>query len=448
MTTGAVAGMLAKDEGYVSSNVHRPMTTILDELRWRGLLYESSEGLEDTLRRERVTLYIGFDPSADSLHIGHLLPLLTLARFQRWGHIPIALAGGGTGLIGDPSGKTQERPLLSKEQVAANVEAIKRQLAQFLDFNAGDHSALLLNNADWLTRISLIDFLRDVGKHLTVNYMLAKDSVRSRMASETGISFTEFSYMLLQAYDFAYLFEHYGCKLQAGGSDQWGNITAGIELIRRSFGQRAYGLVYPLVTKADGTKFGKTESGAVWLDPQRTSPYRFYQFWYNVDDADVGKYLKYFTWLSADEIADLEQITAQHPERRAAQQRLAREVTRMVHGETALARAEEASQALFGGALTSLSASDVADIFNDVPSTTLPRHDFAAEGVALIDALIRCGIATSRSDARRAIEGGGIYVNNVQSADVSRRLTLGDSIDGQFIVLRKGRRQYHLIRLA
>lgn len=424
------------------------MTTILDELRWRGLLYESSEGLEELLERECVTLYIGFDPSADSLHIGHLLPLLTLARFQRWGHTPIALAGGGTGLIGDPSGKTQERPLLSKEQVAANVEAIKRQLAQFLDFDAGDHSAKLLNNADWLTRMSLMDFLRDVGKHLTVNYMLAKDSVRSRMTSETGISFTEFSYMLLQAYDFAYLFEHHGCKLQAGGSDQWGNITAGIELIRRTLGQKAYGLVYPLVTKADGTKFGKTESGAVWLDPERTSPYHFYQFWYNVDDADVGKYLRYFTWLSAAEIEELEQITAHQPERRAAQQRLARDVTRMVHGETALARAEEASQALFGGSLVSLSADDVADIFEDVPSTTFLRQDLEGDGMSLIDALVRCGVATSKSDARRAVEGGGIYINNIQSVDLGRRLTLQDSIEGRFIVVRKGRRHYHLIRLV
>ncbi len=338
--------------------------------------------------------------------------------------------------------------MLSKEQVAANVEAIKRQLAQFLDFDAGDSSAILLNNAEWLTRLSLMDFLRDVGKHLTVNYMLAKDSVRSRMTSETGISFTEFSYMLLQAYDFAYLFEHHGCKLQAGGSDQWGNITAGIELIRRTLGQKAYGLVYPLVTKADGTKFGKTEAGAVWLDPQRTSPYRFYQFWYNVDDADVGRYLRYFTWLSAAEVEELEQITAHHPERRAAQQRLAREVTRMVHGETALARAEEASQALFGGSLARLSADDVADIFEDVPSTTFPRQDFEGDGAPLIDALVRCGIAVSKSDARRTIEGGGMYVNNVQSADTGRRLTLHDSIGGRFIVLRKGRRHYHLIRLV
>jgi len=424
------------------------MATILDELHWRGLLYNSSDGLAEVLTREHVTLYIGFDPSASSLHIGHLVPLLTLARFQRFGHTPIALAGGGTGLIGDPSGRTQERQLLSKAQVEENVEAIKRQLAQFIDFDAQANPARLINNADWLTRLSLMDFLRDTGKHLTVNYMLAKDSVRSRLSSETGISFTEFSYMLLQAYDFAYLFEHHGCTVQAGGSDQWGNITAGIELIRRVHGKKAYGVVYPLVTKADGTKFGKSETGTVWLDAQRTSPYRFYQFWYNTDDADAVRYLKYFTSLTAAEIQGLEQETAAQPERRAAQLHLAREVTRLVHGDAALARAEEAARALFGGVLSSLTASDVQDIFDDVPSITVPRHDLEGDGLALVDALLRCGIATSKSDARRAIEGGGIYVNNLQHADAGRRLTLNDSIDGQFIVLRKGRKNYYLMRLA
>lgn len=424
------------------------MATILDELRWRGLLYDSSDGLDDVLAREHVTLYNGFDPSASSLHIGHLVPLLTLARFQRFGHSPIALAGGGTGLIGDPSGKTQERQLLSKAQVEENVEAIKQQLAQFIDFNARENPARLINNADWLTRLPLMDFLRDTGKHLTVNYMLAKDSVRSRLSSDTGISFTEFSYMLLQAYDFAHLFEHHGCTLQAGGSDQWGNITAGIELIRRVHGKKAYGVVYPLVTKADGSKFGKSETGTVWLDAQRTSPYRFYQFWYNTDDADAVRYLKYFTWLTAGEIQELEQETAAQPEHRAAQLRLAREVTRLVHGDTALARAEEAARALFGGALSSLSARDVQDIFDDVPSTTVPRNALEGDGLPLVDALLRCGIATSKSDARRAIEGGGIYVNNLQHADTGRRLTLNDSIEGQFIVLRKGRKNYHLVRLA
>lgn len=424
------------------------MANILDELRWRGLLYDNSEGLDDVLSRESVTLYNGFDPTSNSLHVGNLVPLLTLARFQRFGHTPIALAGGGTGLVGDPSGKASERQLLSKAQVEENVEAIKGQLAQFIDFDAKSNPARLINNADWLTRLPLMDFLRDTGKHLTVNYMLAKDSVRSRLSSETGISFTEFSYMLLQAYDFAYLYEHFGCVLQAGGSDQWGNITAGIELIRRTHGQKAYGVVYPLVTKSDGTKFGKSEAGAIWLDPQRTSPYRFYQFWYNADDADVVRYLKYFTWLTSAEIGELQQEMAEHPERRAAQQRLAREVTRLVHGEAALARAEEAALALFGGALASLSAADVRDIFDEVPSTLLPRQELAGDGMALPDTLLRCNIATSKGDARRAIEGGGIYINNIQAADIARRLTLNDAIEGQFVVLRKGRKNYHLIKIG
>jgi tyrosyl-tRNA synthetase len=424
------------------------MPNIIQELRWRGLLYDCSEGVEELLARERVTLYNGFDPTADSLHVGSLVPLVGLARFQRSGHTPIALAGGGTGLVGDPSGKSQERQLLSKAQVEANVEAIKAQMAHFLDFNARGNPAKMVNNADWLAPFPLMDFLRDVGKHLTVNYMMAKDSVKSRLANETGISFTEFSYMLLQAYDFAHLFEHHGCKLQAGGSDQWGNITAGVELIRRSRGQKAYGLVYPLIAKADGTKFGKSEAGNVWLDPRRTSPYRFYQFWYNSDDADVVRYLKLFTWLPAPEIAGLEQALLDRPERREAQQRLAREMTRTVHGETALARAEDASAALFGGDLAGLSAADVRDIFDEVPASTLPRQEFEGQGLALTDLLVRAGVATSRGDARRTIEGGGAYVNNIQAGDASRRVTLGDSIEGQFIVLRKGRRNYHLVKLV
>ncbi|MEN9936097.1 MAG: hypothetical protein RLZZ387_2676 [Chloroflexota bacterium] len=424
------------------------MTTIIDDLRWRGLLYDSSEGVEEVLGRERVTLYNGFDPTADSLHVGNLVPLMGLARFQRFGHVPIALAGGGTGLIGDPSGKTAERQLLSKAQVETNVEAIKAQMSHFLDFDAKDNPAQMVNNADWLGPLPLMDFLRDVGKHLTINYMTAKDSVKSRLASETGISFTEFSYMLLQAYDFAYLYEHHGCKLQAGGSDQWGNITAGVELIRRSLGQKAYGVVYPLITKADGSKFGKSEAGNVWLDPRRTSPYRFYQFWYNADDADVARYLKIFTWLSQSEIQELEQSLAEHPERREAQQRLAQEMTRTVHGETALGRAEEASRALFGGDLGGLGADDVRDIFEEVPASTLPRQEFEGEGIALVDLLVRAGVASSKGDARRTVEGGGAYVNNQQAGDAARRVTLADSIEGQFIVLRKGRRNYHLVKLV
>jgi tyrosyl-tRNA synthetase len=424
------------------------MSNIIEELRWRELIYDGSEGVEELLTRERVTLYNGFDPTADSLHVGHLVPLIGLARFQRFGHTPIALAGGGTGLIGDPSGKTSERQLLSKAQVEANVEAIKVQLARLLDFDAKSNPARLVNNADWLAPIPLTDFLRDVGKHLTINYMLAKDSVKSRLASETGISFTEFSYMLLQSYDFAHLYEHQGCRLQTGGSDQWGNITAGVELIRRSMGQKAYGLVYPLITKADGTKFGKTEGGSVWLDPKRTSPYRFYQFWYNTDDAEVVRYLKFFTWLTREEVDELEQAMREHPERREAQQRLAREMTRTLHGETALARAEAAARALFGGDLAGLSAADVQDIFEEVPASTLPRQELEGEGLALVDLLVRAGVATSRGDARRTVEGGGAYVNNVQAADAGRKVSLADSVEGQFIVLRKGRRNYHLVKLV
>lgn len=424
------------------------MTSIIDELKWRGMLYDASVGAAELLAREPVTLYNGFDPTADSLHIGHLVPLLALARFQRFGHTPIVLAGGGTGMIGDPSGKSQERQLLTKAQIDANVEAIKFQLARFMDFEAKGNPAQLVNNADWLLPLSMMSFLRDVGKHMTVNYMLAKDSVKSRLGGDSGISFTEFSYMLLQSYDFAYLFENKGCRMQTGGSDQWGNITAGVDLIRRMHGQQAYGLVFPLITKADGTKFGKTESGSVWLDPQRTSPYRFYQFWVNTDDADAIAYLKIFTWLTEAEVHELAAQLAEHPEQRAAQRRLAREMTSMIHGETALAKAEQASQVLFGAAISGLSAGEVQDIFEDVPASSLPKQQLDGDGIALVDVLVTAGVASSKGDARRSIEGGGIYINNVQAADSGRRVGLADAIDGRFIVVRKGRRNYHLISIT
>ncbi|HMO59063.1 MAG TPA: tyrosine--tRNA ligase [Roseiflexaceae bacterium] len=423
------------------------MSGIIEELTWRGLLQDSTEGIAALAAREPVTLYNGFDPTADSLHVGHLVPLLALARWQRLGHTPIALAGGGTGMIGDPSGRSSERQLLTRDQVDANVDAIKQQLARFLDFNARSNPAQLVNNADWLTSLSAIGFLRDVGKHLTVNYMIAKDSVRSRLSNEHGISFTEFSYMLLQAYDFQYLYEHHGCRVQTGGSDQWGNITAGTELIRRAVGGQAHGVVYPLITRADGSKFGKTAEGSVWLDANRTSPYRFYQFWLNTDDSDAINYLRYFTWLTRSEIEEYEQQLYSQPEQRAAQIRLAREVTGMVHGETALARAEQASQALFGGALGALGAADIADIFADVPSSSVPQTALGGEGMPLIDLLTTTGAAASRGEARRLIEGGGVYINNLQAADVRRMVTLADSVEGQFIILRKGRKQYFLVRI-
>lgn len=341
------------------------MSSAFDELKWRGLVYDCTEGVPEMLAREKLTVYTGFDPTADSLQVGNLVALMGLARLQRSGHIPIALAGGGTAMIGDPSGKANERHLLSREQVEANVEAVRLQLACFLDFEVRGNPARIENNADWLMSLSMMGFLRDVGKRFSVNYMIAKDSVKSRLEREDGISFTEFSYMLLQAYDFLYLFEHHGCRLQAGGSDQWGNITAGIELIRRAWGERVYGLVYPLVASADGVKLGKTEAGTIWLDPKRTSPYRFYQFWLNQDDKDVINYLKCFTWLARPEIEALEYALQERPEKREAQRALAREVTRIVHGETALTKAEQASRVLFGGEITGLSAAEIQDILAD-----------------------------------------------------------------------------------
>jgi tyrosyl-tRNA synthetase len=373
-----------------------------DELKWRGLVYDSFDGVDELLTNEKVTLYNGFDATADSLHVGHLVPLIALARLQRFGHHPIALAGGGTSLIGDPSGKTNERPLLSREQIEYNIEAIKQQLAQFLDFEIKTNPARVINNADWLLSLPLIDFLRDIGKHFTVNYMIAKDSVRNRIEREEGISFTEFSYMLLQSYDFLYLHDHEGCKLQTGGSDQWGNITAGVELIRKVRGgeRQAYGMVYPLIVKADGTKFGKSESGSVWLSAQRTSPYRFFQFWLNTDDRDVINYLKLFTFLPEEHIQELQATVAERPEQREAQRVLAQEMTSLVHGQTALKKAIQASDALFGGDIDGLSGEDIRDIFAEVPSSQLVREQFEGEGMSILDLLVASGLVKSKGEAR------------------------------------------------
>jgi len=424
-------------------------TTIVDELRWRGLVYDRTEGVDELVAQHKVTLYNGFDPTADSLHIGNLVPLMQLARWQRFGHTPIALAGGGTGMIGDPSGKSSERNLLTLDVIDANVERIKVQLASILDFEVRTNPARVVNNADWLRSLSLVDFLRDTGKHFTVNYMLAKDSVKSRMErDDSGISYTEFSYMLLQAHDFRHLFDTVGCMVQTGGSDQWGNIVAGVELIRRSRTQKAHALVYPLLVRADGSKFGKTAEGtSVWLSPARTSPYRFYQYWFNTDDADVVTYLKYFTWLAQPEIAELEGLLHEQPERREAQRRLAREVTRMIHGETGLARAEAASQALFGGDVTGLEAADIEDIFAEVPSSEVMPGALADGGVAVVDLLVNAGLATSKADARRKIQGGGIYLNNERVADAAQTVAAPQALHGRFLLLRQGKRQYHLVRV-
>ena len=423
-------------------------TTIIEELRWRGLIYDKTEGLDELTSANKITLYNGFDPTKDTLHVGHLVPMMQLARWQRYGHTPIALAGGGTGMIGDPGGRSAERNLLSLEEIDANVVHIKAQLESILDFEVKSNPAKVVNNADWLRRLSLVDFLRDTGKHFTVNYMMAKDSVKSRLEREDGgISFTEFSYMLLQAYDYLHLFDVENCALQAGGSDQWGNILTGVELIRRIRGQRAHALVYPLITRADGTKFGKTAGGtSVWLSPEYTSPYRFYQFWYNTDDADVITYLKYFTWLTQADIEGLQAMLFDQPERREAQRTLAREVTRMVHGETALARAEQASQALFGGDVTGLDAADIEDIFAEVPSSQVAKEALS-DGLAVVDLLVGGGLANSRADARRAIQGGGIYLNNERVTDAAQTVDLSRALHGRFLLLRKGRRQYHLVRV-
>jgi tyrosyl-tRNA synthetase len=418
---------------------------IFEELQWRGMVYGSTDGSQELLTRDKISLYNGFDATADSLHVGHLVPLIALARFQRFGHHPIALAGGGTTMIGDPSGKAQERILLSGEQIEANVESIKKQLAHFLDFETQVNPARLINNADWLLKLNFIEFMRDIGKHFTVNSMLAKESVRTRLEREEGLSFTEFSYMLLQSYDFLHLFDAENCVMQTGGSDQWGNITAGAELIRRMRAKPAYGLVYPLITKSDGTKFGKTETGTVWLSPLRTSPYRFFQFWLNTDDRDVVNYLKYFTFLTQDEVAELETGTHERPEERAAQRTLAREMTLIIHGQAALDRAEQAAKVLFGGEIRGLTAADIADIFADVPSSALPKSDFET-GINIVDLLAESGLSASKGEARRSISEGGISVNNQRVTDAAQSVTLADAVDEQYIVLRKGRKNYHLVR--
>lgn len=422
--------------------------SLFEEYKWRGMVFDSTPGLDDLLSKESLTAYIGFDPTASSLHIGSLLPIMCLARLQRFGHTPIAIVGGGTGLIGDPSGKTKERQLLNAAQVEENLAGIRSQLEPFLDFEAGSNPAKIVNNLDWLGPLGLIEFLRDTGKHFTVNYMMSKESVKRRLDSEDGISYTEFTYMMLQAYDFLKLNELHDCTLQLGGSDQWGNILAGAELIRRVRGGKAHGLVFPLVTNASGTKFGKTESGTVWLSAERTSPYRFYQFWLNTDDRDVVDYLKYFTWLDRPAIEDLAQAVAERPGQREAQRTLAREVTEMVHGSTALEGAERASSVLFGGAMEQLSAAELLDVFDEAPSSEFGRDRFSGDGMGFLDLMAETGLAASRGEARRLIRSGGVYLNNVRVTDESKAVTKDDCIDGRLLVLRKGKKNYRLVQVA
>ena len=424
------------------------MDNLLPELEWRGLVYDATEGLADVLAKERVTAYIGFDPTASSGHVGTLLTILGLARLQRLGHTPIAIVGGGTGMIGDPSGKSQERVLLSREDVDENVAGLRQQLAHFLDFDAVGNPARIVNNADWLASFDLLGFLRDTGKYFTVNYMLQKEAVNRRLESEEGISYSEFSYLLLQARDFLEAFDRYGCTLQMGGSDQWGNITAGIDLIRKLRSQKTHGLVWPLLMTAAGTKFGKTEAGTIWLDPARTSPFKFYQFWLNTDDRDVIKYLKYFSFLERSEIDALEVATAKSPEKREAQRVLARDVTARVHGGDQVTRAEQASTVLFDEDIATLKADDVLAVFADVPSTEIPAEAFDAEGIGVVDLVARVQLAPSKAEARRLVQSGGVYVNNRRVADPQARLMRNQAIDGRLFVLRKGQKQNHLVRLT
>jgi tyrosyl-tRNA synthetase len=418
---------------------------LFGELEWRGLVYDATEGLRDVLARDKVTGYIGFDPTASSLHVGNLQVIMPLARMQRFGHQPIAVVGGGTGLIGDPSGKTVERQLLTADKVESNVEGIRRQLARFLDFESTSAPARLVNNADWLTKLGAIDFMRDVGKHFTVNGMLAKESVKRRIESEEGITYTEFSYSLLQAYDFLELYDRYGCTLQMGGSDQWGNITAGMDLIRRVRGGKAHGLVLPLIATASGTKFGKTEAGTIWLDPDLTTPYQFYQFWLNVEDGDAVKYLRFFTFLDADQIGELEEAGRREPGKRHPQRALAREVTRVVHGDAAVADAEAAAQALFADRVSSLSAAQIQQVLAGVPSSTIA---VPAGGLPVTEFLTTSAVTKSKSEAQRLIKGGGISINDQRITDEKAQITPAQAIEEKLFVVRKGKREYFLVRIA
>ncbi|MDR3647559.1 MAG: tyrosine--tRNA ligase [Acidimicrobiales bacterium] len=422
--------------------------SISSDLEFRGLVHQVTDpSLPARLDAEPLTAYFGIDPTADSLHVGHLLGVLVLRRLQEAGHRPIALAGGGTGAIGDPGGKSEERVLLAEAELAANLAGIRAQLERLVDFGdaAGGSRALLVDNGEWLTRLGVIEFLRDVGKHFSVNQMTAKESVRARLERpEQGISFTEFSYMLLQAYDYLHLFDEHGCRLQLGGSEQWGNITMGVELIRRARRQEVFGLTTPLVLKADGTKFGKTESGTVWLDATRTSPYRFYQFFFRAEDSVVGAYLRFFTFLDHDTIRGLDEATASHPERREAQRVLAREVSTVVHGEAEARRAESASLALYSGTLASLDEDMLLEVRKETPASTRVRTTLDGDGLALVDALVETGLATSKRDARTLVAQGGVYVNDERVQDTEARLGRPDLLFDRHLVLRKGR-DYHLV---
>ncbi len=432
-------------------------TNAYDELEWRGSIYGSTGGAADVLRNEKVTCYNGFDPTATSLHIGNLVPILGLVRMQRHGHTPIAVVGGGTGMIGDPGGRVEERVLLDIEQIERNTELIRLQLEQFLDFNANGNPARLINNADWLLELRMVEFLRDIGKHLSVNYMLAKESVKSRLDRDSGLSYTEFSYMLLQAYDFLRLYEDYDCTFQMGGSDQWGNILAGVDLIRRVHGveatqagigrSKAHALVYPLITTASGEKFGKSIGGAPTIDPDETSPYRLYQFFLNTADADVIGYLKTFTGITPDQLPEIEHGVEAEPEKRVAQRQLAREVTLLVHGQHGLNQAERVTRALFGGDIRELSASEIEDGFDGAPGGYISKHEIDNAAVTVQSVAIDQALCSSAGETRRLAQQGGLYLNGIRVDDSKRSVTVNDLIDGRVLVLRRGSKDHRLMRV-
>jgi len=437
--------LMFPSDPYPLSPIPYPLTMpdIIAELAWRGLISQSTddENLPRWLARQPRTVYAGF--------AGHLMALTVLRRFQRAGHRPIALLGGATGMIGDPSGQSQERNLLSVEVLRTNAAAVGGQLQRFLDFDCGKNSAVLVDNYDWMGNFGYLEFLRDVGKHFPVGAMLAKDSVRSRLQrSDAGLSYTEFSYMLLQAYDFVYLHEHYQCELQLGGNDQWGNITAGIDLARRLCGVQLYGITCPLLTTSGGGKMGKTASGALWLSPQKTSPYHFYQYWINLDDADVGRCLRFFTELDRQQIESLLAEHGSEPGRRTAQRRLAAELTRLVHGPEGLAAAERATEIFFGAEISELSDAELAGIFAEVPSKELPRGRLSGEGLSIIDALFKSGLAGTKSEARRIITQGGAYVNNRRIKSIETRLGPEQLAGESIMVLRCGKKSYALLRFV
>jgi tyrosyl-tRNA synthetase len=423
------------------------MQDFYKEIEWRGFVHTNTPGVDKHLQSGQITAYIGFDPTAPSLHVGSLLPIMGLVHFQRSGHLPIAVAGGGTGMVGDPSGKTQERKLLSLDELKFNLEGIKKQFSHFLDFKVKSNPAKMVNNAEWLTTVTLMDFLREFGKHFSINEMLAKESVKNRVEQEQGMSFTEFTYSLLQSYDYLQLYDRYHCTLQMGGSDQWGNITSGIDLIRRLRGGEAHAIVFPLITTSGGVKFGKTECGTIWLDSQRTSPYKFYQYWFNTDDRDVVRYLKYFTLLTKDKIDELENAVKSKPEKREAQVALAREVTKRLHGDTALDQAVKASAIFFGGEITEVSDQELLDIFSDVPSREVPKSAFDQDGCSIVELLVTSGAAKSKGEARRFIQGGGIYLNNRRVEDVEKKVAVNETIHGKYLVLRRGGRNYWLVKI-